>query len=83
MSDFSISFERNNEGYLFAHCLVTKYNKTIKNEISLAFKKALSCFNDRVCLMATDSEKTKKFVKLFGFEYLTTKDGLDVFIYKR
>ena len=73
------------EFYLFIHCDVFKWNKTIKTKLKYDLDRMQSLVNEDL-YAAYISEKTIKFAKLFGFKHydtFTDAEGRTVPVYWR
>lgn len=80
--DYIIYLE-DNEGYFFIHCDVnSKWNKVVKKELLKDFKILTKEWNRELYALHTPNDKKhEKFLKMFGFIYFNTVEGLDENIY--
>lgn len=80
--DFLIECEVNRYGCIFAHCTVYKYNKEIKKRIKSVWEHLSKFLATKHVYMMTANPKTEKFVKLFGFKFITKHHGKNVYLYE-
>ena len=77
-NEFTIYLEEY-EGNTFIHCDInTNWNKKVKNKLKIKFKEMTKLYRQNLYANhPKGDEKHKKFLKMFGFEYLNSFLGKD------
>jgi hypothetical protein len=74
---YTVYFE-NYRGATFVHCDCAKWTKEIKKQLRQDFNKLLSIHrNDVYALHELNDAKHEKFLKVFGFSFLSEFIGVD------
>ena len=80
--DITLEVEPNDEGILFSHCSVNNWDRGVYNRLKTIWPMITKKLDVPFVLMTSDSKKTQKFVKLFGFQFAGNIKNNDIFIYK-